>query len=242
MISRKRLTKLIDPAFRRSVLSSMTPAKKAKYKIPQFARYTVDSCIVHRDASRENDREYGYGFTPIQCMAACMDDGSIAKRFFEFNSVNHFLRQKDGDSAVEVVEAILVEWAKEDRHIVDFDMDRIDAEFARIEAEYKEAEAEKTRLKAAQDEASARIRAAIDPIVEEERAKGAEGLGRRLLERAEAAIAALKTEGAVADAKAAVREEGGETFLNVGFKAAEGGEYAVLACHVKKPDAGKGAE
>ena len=37
-----------------------------------------------------------------------------------------------------MVEAILVEWAKEDRGIVDFDMDRIDAEFAKIEAEYIE--------------------------------------------------------------------------------------------------------
>ena len=138
MITRKRLTKLINGDFRRSILASMSEKKKIAYKVRPYAQYVTDLCIVHRNVEHEKDKNWNYGFTPIQCLGACMKDGTISKRFFEFNSVNHFLKDKDGDSAREVVEAILVEWAKEDRGIVDFDMDRIDAEFAKIEAEYIE--------------------------------------------------------------------------------------------------------
>ena len=136
MITKKRLTKLINGNFRRSILMSMSEKKKIAYKIRQYAQYVTDLCIVHRNVEHEKDKNWNYGFTPIQCLGACMKDGTISKRFFEFNSVNHFLKDKDGDSAREVVEAILIEWAKEDRNIVDFNMDRIDAEFAKIEAEY----------------------------------------------------------------------------------------------------------
>ena len=136
MITKKRLTKLINGDFRRSILASMPEKKKMAYKIRPYAQYVTDLCIVHRNVEHEKDKNWNYGFTPIQCLGACMKDGTISKRFFEFNPVNHFLKDKDGDSAREVVEAILVEWAKEDRDIVDFDMDRIDAEFAKIEAEY----------------------------------------------------------------------------------------------------------
>lgn len=71
-------------------------------------------------------------------ICAVMKDGSVDKRFFEFGAVNHFLKEKDGDSACEVVEAILVEWAKGDKNIKDFDMQVIDDELAKIEAEYVE--------------------------------------------------------------------------------------------------------
>ena len=138
MITKKRLTKLINGDFRRSILISMSEKKKIAYKIKQYAQYVTDLCIVHRSVEHEKDKNWNYGFTPIQCLGACMKNGTISKRFFEFNSVNHFLKDKDGDSAREVVEAILIEWAKEDHDIVDFDMDRIDAEFAKIEAEYIE--------------------------------------------------------------------------------------------------------
>ena len=148
MLTRKRLTKLLDPAFRKSVLASMRPDRMAALRIPQFARYMTDSCIVNRDASKENDKDYGYGFSPIQCVGAVTSDGEVLMRFFEFGSVNHFLRLKDGDSAAEVVAAILVEWAKEDRRIACFDVDRIDAEFAKIEAEYLAAEKAKAEAEA----------------------------------------------------------------------------------------------
>ena len=125
------------------MIEQLSQAKREAYKIPQYARYVVDSQIVHRDPSKENDKEYGYGFSPVNFICAVMKDGSVDKRFFEFNTVNHFLREKDGDSACEVVEAILVEWAKGDRNVKDFDMQVIDDELAKIEAEYVEEERKK---------------------------------------------------------------------------------------------------
>ena len=103
MITKKKLTKLLDARYRRNVILQMSETKKQVYKIPQYARYVVDSQIVHRDPSRENDKEYGYGFSPVNFICAVMKDGTVAKRFFEFNTVNHFLRKKDGESACEVV-------------------------------------------------------------------------------------------------------------------------------------------
>ena len=143
MITRKKLTKLLNGSFRRRMIEQLSQAKREAYKIPQYARYVVDSQIVHRDPSKENDKEYGYGFSPVNFICAVMKDGSVDKRFFEFNTVNHFLREKDGDSACEVVEAILVEWAKGDRNVKDFDMQVIDDELAKIEAEYVEEERKK---------------------------------------------------------------------------------------------------
>ena len=125
------------------MIEQLSQARREAYKIPQYARYVVDSQIVHRDPSKENDKEYGYGFSPVNFICAVMKDGSVDKRFFEFNTVNHFLREKDGDSACEVVEAILVEWAKGDRNVKDFDMQVIDDELAKIEAEYVEEERKK---------------------------------------------------------------------------------------------------
>lgn len=138
MITRKKLTKLLNGGFRRRTIEQLSRTKRDMYKIPQYARYVVDSQIVHRDPSKENDKEYGYGFSPVNFICAVMKDGSVEKRFFEFNTVNHFLREKDGDSACEVVEAILVEWAKDDKNVKDFDMQVIDDELAKIEAEYVE--------------------------------------------------------------------------------------------------------
>lgn len=100
----------------------------------------VDGCIIHRDQEHENDKEWGYGFTPVNVLCAVSKSGEILKRIFEFNQVNHFLRAKDGDSAVEVVECILIEWMRDDKSISGFFLDAIDAELRRVEAEYNAAE------------------------------------------------------------------------------------------------------
>jgi len=239
MITKKRLTKLINDGFRRSIISSMPSAKLAKYKIPQFARYTVDSCIVHRNKEHENDKNYGYGFTPIQCLAAVMKDGSIAKRFFEFNSVNHFLKDKDGDRACEVVEAILIEWTKEDKNIEDFDMDKIDAEFAKIEAEYVENE----KRKELERETGRKIKDAVEPIVNKASGKAYDDVVGNIYAEVDAAVGKMKESGELFsytlslsrndDASKARKE----FHLDVGYRLTEKSEMLVLVCDVHAPKA-----
>lgn len=140
MISKKRLTKLLNPEFRISILNKISEKRRIETKMRQYAQYVVDSMIVNRDQSKENDKNYGYGFSPVQFICAVMKDGTIEKRFFEFNIINHFLIKKDGISAREVVECILIEWLSEDKSIKNFDMNIIDDELAKIEAEYLQAE------------------------------------------------------------------------------------------------------
>lgn len=136
MLTKKRITKLLDANFRKSILNKISDIKRAETKTRQYARYVVDSAIINRDTTKENDKEYGYGFSPIQFICAVMKNNSIEKRIIEFNIINHFLIKKDGESACEVVECILIEWLLEDKSIKNFDIDIIDNELAKIESEY----------------------------------------------------------------------------------------------------------
>ena len=139
MLSKKRITKLLNASFRKQILDSVDWTKADQHKkIPQYARYIVDSQIAYRSKQFENDKSAYYGFNPIYPLCAILKDGGIDKRFVEFNIVNHFLKEKDGDSAVEVVKCMLIEWCKENKQIQDFDIDKIDAELAKIEKEYLE--------------------------------------------------------------------------------------------------------
>lgn len=85
-----------------------------------------------------NDKDSCYGFSPINVVCAVLNDGTIAKNFVEFNIVNHFLKDKDGISACEVVQCILIDWIKENKDIKDFDIETIDAELAKIESDFIE--------------------------------------------------------------------------------------------------------
>lgn len=136
---------MLGSEFRQLILGSVNWPLETK-KIPAYARYVVDSQIVHRSKKFENDKKAYYGYNPIYPLCAVMKDGSIDKRFFEFKIVNHFLKDKDGDAAVEVVKCILVEWCKENKDIKDFDISIIDTELARIEKDYLDKQHEEKKI------------------------------------------------------------------------------------------------
>lgn len=144
MLSKKRLTKMLNPAFRATLLNGISPDKLRKYKIPQMARYVIDSQVAGRDKVFAGDKDHSYGFCPVNVICAVLNDSSIDKRLFEFNIINGFLAKNDDKSAVEVVTCILIEWVKENKDIKDFDIDVIDRELARIEAEYVAAQKTKS--------------------------------------------------------------------------------------------------
>ena len=66
------------------------------------------------------------------------NDGEVEKRFFEFNIINHFLKDYDGSSAIDVVKCILILCSKEDKSIKSFDYEVIDKELVRIDKESEE--------------------------------------------------------------------------------------------------------
>ena len=214
----------------------MPERKKTAYKIKPYAQYVTDLCIVHRNVEHENDKNWNYGFTPIQCLGACMKDGTISKRFFEFNSVNHFLKDKDGDSAREVVEAVLVEWAKEDKNIVDFDMDRIDAEFAKIEAEYvaeqKKLDAVRTDIMSAINEYGRAFSAW--PVKTED----LDGIGKACTDL----LAPIKEKHGIFQIvvsmvkNSEVNLAAGEFYITIGLKLYEKDEFRLFDAIVRKPE------
>lgn len=134
MALRARYTKFLNDGHRHIFLEQASKLIQDKtLKIPQYARYVCDLQILHRSKEHENDKNAYYGFSPINFLCAVLKDGTVSKTLFEFNIVNHFLKEKDGDRAVEVVEVMLVDLVRSCESIASFDIDTIDAELKKIE-------------------------------------------------------------------------------------------------------------
>jgi hypothetical protein len=140
MLNKKNITKLLNADKRHAIISSVSLHKRNMLKSAEYARYVVDSQILHRNPELENDKNSSYGFSPINFLCAVTGDNIIKNRIFEFNIVNHFLHLKEGENACEVVEAILLMWKAEDKSIINFDPDIIDQYLADIEKSYKESQ------------------------------------------------------------------------------------------------------
>ena len=136
MLNKKNITRLLDSNRRRIIIASVSPHKRQLMKTSEYARYVVDGQILHRDVSLENDKDSSYGFSPINFLCAVTEGNIVKNRIFEFNIINHFLHLKEGENACEVVEAILLMWAKDDKTIVNFDPDIIDNYLVAVEKAY----------------------------------------------------------------------------------------------------------
>ena len=141
MAVREKYTKFLNDGFRHTFLNLNTKLlDDKKLQIPQYARYVCDSQILHRSKEHENDKNASYGFSPINFLCAIHKDKSMSKTLFEFKIVNHFLKDKEGEKATEVVEAMLIDMVNSDKSIETFDIDIIDAELKKIEDEYLRAQ------------------------------------------------------------------------------------------------------
>lgn len=137
MAIREKYTKFLNDGFRSNFLNlNLKLLHDRKLQIPQYARYVCDSQILNRSKEHENDKNASYGFSPINFLCAIRKDGSMSKTLVEFKIVNHFLKDREGEKATEVVEAMLIDLVKGDKSIVSFDIDVIDAELKKIEDEY----------------------------------------------------------------------------------------------------------
>jgi len=73
----------------------------------------------------------------LNIICAVKDNGVIDKKFLEFKTINHFLKDKDGDAAVEVMKCILILWAEEDKKVASFDVNLIGDELKKLDEEAK---------------------------------------------------------------------------------------------------------
>lgn len=147
-LSKKNVTKLLNPEFRKRVLSTVPLAWIKKTKADAYAYYVTDSQIVNRDKSLACDKKSCYGFSPLNILCAVKKDGVVETHLMEFNIVNHFLVKKDGDAAAEVVLCMLVLWLAEDKMktIRDFDVETIDKALHKLELEFLQTKSVKTHM------------------------------------------------------------------------------------------------
>ena len=160
-LNQKTLTKLINSKYRKSLLSKLN--LKKTFGLSEYAKYVVDSSIMQKIPEYENKTKSGWGFPQLNIICSIKKDGTIEKKLFEFKSINHFLKDKDGDSAVEVVECILALWANEDKSIVSYDYEKIDAELVKLDKQAKEL-AKKDEVK---NEIGKKIKEKITPLFDE---------------------------------------------------------------------------
>ena len=160
-LNQKTLTKLINSKYRKSLLSKLN--LKKTFGLSEYAKYVVDSSIMQKIPEYEDNAKSGWGFPQLNIICSIKKDGTIEKKLFEFKSINHFLKDKDGDSAVEVVECILALWANEDKSIVSYDYEKIDAELVKLDEQAKEL-ARKDEVK---NEIGKKIKEKITPLFDE---------------------------------------------------------------------------
>ena len=160
-LNQKTLTKLINSKYRKILLSTLN--LKKTFGLSEYAKYVVDSSIMQKIPEYEDNAKSGWGFPQLNIICSIKKDGTIEKKLFEFKSINHFLKDKDGDSAVEVVECILALWANEDKSIVSYDYEKIDAELVKLDEQAKEL-AKKDEVK---NEIGKKIKEKITPLFDE---------------------------------------------------------------------------
>ena len=160
-LNQKTLTKLINSKYRKSLLSKLN--LKKTFGLSEYAKYVVDSSIMQKIPEYEDNAKSGWGFPQLNIICSIKKDGTIEKKLFEFKSINHFLKDRDGDSAVEVVECVLALWANEDKSIVSYDYEKIDAELVKLDEQAKEL-AKKDEVK---NEIGKKIKEKITPLFDE---------------------------------------------------------------------------
>lgn len=261
-LNKKTLTRLLNPSFRKSILESMSAKKKALMGIEEYARYVVDSQILQKMSGYDNNRDAGWGFPQLNLICAVKKETTekrivdkdktsyangkivfktvkeekniVEKKFFEFRTINHFLKDKDGDSAVEAVKCILILWAKADKEIANFDYEVIDAELVKLDQQAKELAAKEEKINATGRKIKELIESTISSLAGieyEEACKKANEKAVEVLEKMKASKEVVKYAITFTrNTKETIQAK--HLYVDISFKCEEDGEWVVLVCHV----------
>lgn len=232
-LNKKTITKLLNPAFRKKILDSY---KKDTYLINDYARYVCDSQILQRMKGYENDSKSGWGFPQLNILCCIRKNDEIDKRFFEFNVVNHFLKDHDGDSAIEVIKCMLILWMNTEKtSIKNFDYEKIDAELARLDKEIADKQAKEQKI----NDTGKRIHDIMKPIVDSALYESYDSAANTVKEKVEKLLERFKNAGDICKYIVSLDRNTEQTiaanhfFLDIGFKLEENDEFTILVCHVK---------
>lgn len=230
-LNQKTLTKLINEKFRKSLLQKLKLDKIEGLRA--YAKYVVDSTILQKIQEYEGSAKSGWGFPQLNILCCIKKDGTIEKKLFEFNSINHFLKDKDGDTAVEVVECILGLWASMDKDIISFDYEMIDAELVKLDEQAREL-AKKDEVRT---EIGKKIKEKISPIFEEIAGLKFDDAMKLAQEKVGKVLEQMKTDKEIVsgivsfnrNVPATIAQK--QMFIDVGFKVEDETEqFVVLTC------------
>lgn len=232
ILNKKTFTKLLNASFRQKILDSY---KKDTHGIVDYAKYVVDSQIIQRMQGYENDAKAGWGFPQLNILCCIRKNGTIDKKFFEFNSVNHFLKDKDGDTAVDVVKCILILWLRNEKSTIEsFDYEKIDAELVRIDKEIADKKAKDEKINAT----GSRIKDIVKPVIESARGKEYSVISEDTKNKVEKLLEEFKKAGQIVQYVVSLDRNIKQSiekhifFIDIGFKIEEADDYTILACNI----------
>ena len=106
-------------------------------KLKAYAEYVVKRHDA--DSKRSNDEmNVHHELLPIDILCTVYPNNIVEKRLFEFNIVNHFLKNNDIKTAIEIVKCMLLLWKNEDDKIISFDLNVIEPYLKEIERKFME--------------------------------------------------------------------------------------------------------
>lgn len=139
MLNKKFLIKIMNNSqYRRKfILDNLRIVDDMNLMIRAYAHYVVDYQIINRQQQFEHDKTAMYGFSPIAPICYVSTTNDVVVKMFEMNSINHFLKDKNGDDAVEVAICMITALYNECKKFVkNFDVAKIDAVLTNIEKTY----------------------------------------------------------------------------------------------------------
>lgn len=169
-------------------------------------------------------------------MICCVrKSGEIEKRLFEFSTVNHFLKDKDGDSALEVLSCILIMWLNAEKSSIEsFDYEKIDVELARLDEEIRQ----KQLKDAAIEKTSSRITSIVEPMLKDVLCSPYAEVAEAMPKKVSNVMQQFKDAGDIADFCVSLSRNTEKTINNnefhidIGFKLCKDDDFSIVVADV----------
>lgn len=169
-------------------------------------------------------------------MICCVrKNGKVEKRLFEFSTVNHFLKDKDGDSAFEVLSCMLIMWLNAEKSSIEsFDYEKIDAELVRLDEEIKQKKLRDEAIEAM----SSRIVSIIKPVLQDMQYAHCTEAIESMSKKVSNVMQQFKDAGDIADFYVSSSENSetamsrNEFHVDIGFKLHEGDDFSIVVMDI----------
>ena len=169
-------------------------------------------------------------------MICCIrKSGEIDKRLFEFGTVNHFLKDQDGDTALEVLSCILIMWLKSEKSSIEsFDYEKIDTELARLDEKIRQKQMKDAAIKKMSGKISSIVEPMLKNVLKMPYAEAAEMMSNKVTD----VMQQLKDAGDIVDFCDSLNRNTEKTIssnefhLDIGFKLCKEDDFSIVVADV----------